>query len=246
MVETAVVPEGPGMTPEKYAKMVKAFMEMAEPTASEIAKAAGVSRKTVYKALKEGWPKLGLPPLGDAATSLAKPENVHEMMAGLEKQKQEIYENLFGQTPATTETKAMTKAAKKEATSRAAEHGMAARVALSSAVKTSKAAEKLADHILEKIEDGEIEFPEQIRLEHLIVLAKITDTANAGVMKALQVEKLKNGEPTDVANQQVLIMLQSASPEQLQHIVKTGHIPPDMMTVDNSGKKLIDAKATTK
>jgi hypothetical protein len=237
---------GSGISAPKYAKMVQAFMELDSPTAAQIAEAAGVSRKTVYKALKEGWPKLGLPPLGDAANSLANIEKVHELMSGMEAEKKQIYENLFGQKPATSDTKAMTAAAKKEATARAAEHGMGARVALATATASAEAVSSLAVHILDQIKDGEIDFPEKIRIEHIIMLAKAADIAAGAVYKAMQTEKLRNGEPTDIVGQQVLVFLQQASPEVLQGIVKTGTLPTELLNGGGPQSKIIEGKVVPK
>lgn len=240
------------MTAEVYAKMVKTFMDNKDATPAMIATAAGVDRKQVLIALKTGWPELGLPPLGEAVASLAEPAQVHEMMAGLIEQQKKIFENLFGKTPdppalpAKLTVKQISAQAKKEATVRAAEHGMAARVALSTAGKTAQAVEELADWALHKIANGEVELPEQLRLEHIMMLAKATDISTNAVFKAMQTEKLRNGEPIDIAHQNVLVLLQSASPEQLKHIAQTGNIPQDMMTTNSNGKKIIETTATSK
>jgi len=244
------------MSADVYAKMVRAFMDNRNATPAMIAEIAGVNRKQVHIALKSGWPSLGLPPLGDAVAAMANPEQVHEMMAALIDQQKQVFASMFGkvpdapadpaQTPAKT-IKQISNQARKEATVRAAEHGMAARMSLANAGKTAAAVGEVADWALAQIASGNFEFPETLRIEHLIMLAKATDITNSALFKALQTEKLTNGEPTDVGNHQILVLMQSASPEQLKHIAATGNLPHDLMSGGGpAGKNVIEATAKSK
>lgn len=219
-----------GVTPPKYAAMLKAFIELPSPTIRSISEQSGVGKKMVTKALTEGWPKLGLPPLGEASLGLTDPVEVHKRMTGMYDAKKEIVDNLFGEVSAKImDAETLPPEVVDEANTRAAESGMAARVSMSSAVYAARSVEAVARIFLEKIRNGEVEMPEKIRPEHVFLLAKMVDTSTNAVHKALQTERLRLGQPETIAGTQIAQIIVGATPAELEHIARTGSLPPRMM-----------------
>lgn len=214
-----------GVTPEKYSRMLKAFMELEQPTPSKIAEHAQVGHTMVKRALKEGWPKLGLPPLSEAAAMMKDPNEVHAQMSGMAEAKKAIVKNLFGPLPGAPAAAPVPQAAIDEAKVRQAELGMASRVSMSLAVKSARAVEALAEQLLLRLEAGEIDLPDEIRPEHIFLLAKAADTAAAAVNKSVKTERLFNGQPEEVAGSHVVALIAGATPEELKLIAETGQLP---------------------
>jgi hypothetical protein len=221
-----------GVTPPKYAAMLKAFIELPDPTIRSIAERSGAGKKMVNRALTEGWPKLGLPPLGEAGLALTNPVEVHKRMTGMYDAKREIVENLFGDLPSQIqEAELLPPEVVDEANARAAESGMAARVSMSTATYTARAVEAIARIFLEKIRNGDIEVPDKIRPEHVFLLTKMADASANTVHKALQTERLRLGQPETIAGTQIAQIIVNATPAELEHIARTGSLPPRIMGV---------------
>lgn len=221
-----------GVTPPKYAAMLKAFIELPEPTIRSIAERAGVGKRMASRALMEGWPKLGLPPLGEAGQALTDVNEVHKRMSGMYDAKKEIVDNLFGQLPtAITDAEVLSPEVVDEANQRAAESGMATRVAASSAAYAARSVEAMARIFLDKIRKGEVEIPEKIRPEHVFLLTKMADGAANAVHKTLQTERLRLGQPETIAGTQIAQIIVNATPKELEHMAKTGSLPSTLMGV---------------
>ena len=216
------------ITAEKYARILHAFLKLPNPTYAEIAQVAGVSAAMVKRAIHEGWPKLGLPPIPEAKENLVDPNEVVALMSGMADAKKKLAENFFGKLPGKA-GEVDSAAVKAEATQMVAETTMATRLALSTATKGLRTAEFFAAQMLEKIQNGDFELPEKVRPEHIFLLAKAIDTANASVHKAIQAEKAVAPEKENVAGAQIAALLIGATPEEIRQIVSTGQIPPRLM-----------------
>lgn len=213
------------LTADKYASMLKHFLTYPSPSITSICEHCNVGRIMAKRALTLGWPELNLPPLPDAAKQLIDPEEVHKVMAKMEDHRKEIIENLFGPKEEKDPNKPTDNVVIEEATKRAAESAMASRVAMSTAVKSAKAVEKMADIFLDLIEAGEIEMPEKIRPEHIFLLTKAADVAAGGIQKAIQAEKQTSGEPKEIAGAHITNLLIGATPDELRLVATTGQIP---------------------
>jgi hypothetical protein len=106
---------------------------------------------------------------------------------------------------------------------------MAARVSMSSATYAARAVEAFARIFLEKIRAGEVEVPEKIRPEHVFLLTKMADASANTVHKALQTERLRLGQPETIAGTQIAQIIVNATPAELEHIARTGSLPPRIM-----------------
>ena len=237
LVKTSKNPEF-ALTPEKYSVMLKHYLDTPTCTIKSLMTVANVGRIMAKRAMTLGWPELNLPPLPAAKASLVDPQRVHEEMAQLQDVRKEIQENLFG--PVNYDNKMVPAKVVQEATVRAAEHGMASRSAVATSVKTARLVEKLAEHFTEMFEAGEIEFPEKLRPEHVMMLAKMADAVNSSILKATQAEKLANGQPDEVAGTQVTNLLIGATLEELQEVVIRGKIPNRLLGLPDALPKTID------
>ncbi len=231
------------LTAEKYATMLKHYVTTQNPTVKSLMDASGVGRIVAKRALMLGWPELNLPPLINAAKELVDPIEVHKQMASMQDKRKEIEENLFGALqkdsnepiPADVIT---------EVNRRAAESGMAARIAQSVAVKSARAVEKFIDKVADLIEQGEIELPEKVRMEHLLLLAKAADTAAGSIYKATQVEKLTLGEPDNIQGAHVAAILIGATKEEIEQVAMGGPLPKRLLGI-NTPDKFIDVEPNT-
>lgn len=230
------------LTAERYAAMLKHFLTDPSPSISSICSVCNVGRIMAKRALTTGWPELNLPALPDAAKQLVDPQEVHKAMAQLQDQRKEIIENLFGPEVAKDPNKPTDGVVIEEATKRAAEAAMASRVAMSTAVKSARAVEKMADHFLQLIEAGEVEMPEKIRPEHIFLLTKAADTAAGTVTKAIQAEKASSGEPTEIAGAHITNLLFGATPDELRQVALTGNIPGRLLGILAQAPKVIDVE----
>jgi hypothetical protein len=229
------------LTAEKYALMLNHYITTENPTVKSLMEASGVGRIVAKRALTLGWPELNLPPLIDAAKNLIDPVEVHKQMASMHDKRKEIEENLFG--PVTKTDEAPIEAVS-EANRRLAESGMAARIALSTAVKSARVVEKFVDKVAELINQGEIELPEKISLQHLFMITKAADTAAGAIHKATQTERLSLGEPDNVAGAHVAAILIGATAEELKQVALGHGIPPRLLGIAPKDK-IIDVEPNT-
>jgi len=221
------------LTPEKYSAMLKAYLEMPKVHKGQLMEAAGVGRPMINRALTTGWPELNLPSLPDADKALVDPQAVVKLMASMNEAHEEIATNMFGndEQPKPVEIVQETNRIK-------AEGAMAARVATSVAVKSAKAIEMLADKFAEMIENDQIDIPDRLRPEHLLMLAKAADISAGAVHKALTAEKIVAKAPEEAAGSHITAMLVGATAEELRSVVLTGHLPPRLLGLDK--KPVID------
>lgn len=232
------------LTPEKYAAMLKFYLETPSCTITALVTGCNVGRIMAKRAMTLGWPELNLPPIPAAKHQLVDPARVHEEMAALRDARQEIQENLFG--PINFENKMVPTSAVQEATARAAEKGMGARVGASVAVKMGRIVETMASKFLDMIENDQVEMPEMVRLEHILALAKASQAVSKAIYDSAQTENLINGEPDDTAGIKITNLLIGASKSELQEVLETGNIPKRLLglpeTVNNN--PLIDVEVT--
>lgn len=217
------------LTAEKYAAMLKAYIQFPAAAISKLTEMANVGRPMIKRALEQGWPELGLPPLTVAASQLIDPVEVHKLMAQMQEQSAQIVENIFGKEP---EKSISTPEVVQEVNKVKAEGEMAARVATSIAVKSARAIEKLADHFGQLIEDGAFELPTALRPEHVFMLARATDVAVGAIQKSLAAEKAALGKPDTVIGTQITTLLIGATPEELRQVALTGNLPPRLLGID--------------
>lgn len=238
LVKTSKNPEY-ALTPEKYAAMLRFYLETPSCTITALVKGCNVGRIMAKRAMTLGWPELNLPPIPAAKHQLIDPARVHEEMAALRDARQEIQDNLFG--PVNFENKMAPTAVVQEATARAAEKGMGARVGASVAVKMGRIVESMANKFLDMIENDEVEMPEKLRLEHILALAKASQAVSKAIYDSAQTENLVNGEPDDTAGIKITNLLVGASREELQELLETGNIPKRLLGLPESlPGKLID------
>lgn len=240
LVKTSKNPEY-ALTPEKYAAMLRYYLDTPACTITALVKGCNVGRIMAKRAMTLGWPELNLPPLPAAKQQLVDPVLVHEEMAALKDARKEIQDNLFG--PVNYEGKMAPQAVVQEAASRAAEKGMGARVGASVAVKMGRIVETMAAKFLDMIENDEIEMPEKIRLEHILALAKASQAVSKAIYDSAQTENLINGEPDDTAGIRITNLLVGASRGELQELLETGNIPRRLLGMpDVLPAKLIDVE----
>jgi len=236
------------ITGEIYARLVKAYLKQEVPTKESLVEATGVATTVAKRAMRIGWPELGLPPLSMATQQLANIEEVNRLMSKMVVDKQEIVKTLFDgisksvPAPGPDDVNAVAE----EASRRAAESAMAARRQMASAGKAAQAVEALADAFLAKIEKGEWEIPEKIRPEHVFLLSKAADTIAGAVHKATQTERLRAGQPEQIVGAHITSLIVGATPEELRFIAEHGTLPPRLMGVSGQITSLpvIDVDAT--
>jgi hypothetical protein len=225
------------LSPETYAKLLRCYLDTPACTIKHLQMRCNVGKVIAKKAMTTGWPKLNLPALPMAGEELLDPTTVHKLMSEMIDARQAITANLFG--PIDNEKNTSPTEVVQEANRRAAEAGMATRIAQSTAAKAARVVSELADKYLEMIANGDIELPEKIRPEHILMLTKAADAAASAINKAAQADKLQNGEPEDVAGSKVTNLLIGANPEELRQIMITGNLPKRLLGLPEEPPKAI-------
>lgn len=227
-VKTSKNPEF-ALTPEKYASMLKFYLDTPTCTISALMKGCNIGRIMAKRAMTLGWPELNLPPIPAARHQLIDPHAVHEEMASIRDVRKEIQDNLFG--PLNFENKIAPTSAIREATVRAAEKGVASRVGASLAVKMGRVVDEMAGRFLDMIESGDVEMPEKLRIEHIVALAKASQAVSKAIYDSAQTEQLLSGQPDDVAGIKITNLLIGANLDELKQVVETGNLPKRLLGI---------------
>jgi hypothetical protein len=208
------------------------------PSFAHVRRATGLGHRLIERAIKEGWPDLGLPPLPEASVQFLDPERVHAEMAKLSGMRERVLDNLLrpieGEEPGYNLN---IREAREEAVRRAGEQSMAAREALSMATRTAKVVNTLAKRVQELMEGGKLELPDVATPQLIALLARTADIAASTVHKAIQIERLKSGEPEAIVGVQIGTALSTATPEELQEVIKTGLLPGRLMGLVDTGER---------
>jgi hypothetical protein len=186
--------------------MLAAYRERA--TIKNVMEAGGVGKRVARRAVMEGWPDHNLPPFVELASSGT---SVHKEMARI----RESWEDA-----ATTQG---------EAARMAAEQAMAARVTMDSALQATRLSQKLAVEMMEKLERGECAFPDELTPKVVQQVVRSLDTSAAIVEKAIKIEKMRTGEPEAQLGIQIGIMLERCNEDELEIVIKTGHLPDRLL-----------------
>lgn len=194
------------ITRSQWDKMLAAYRERA--TIKNVMEAGGVGKRVARRAVMEGWPDHNLPPFVELASSGT---SVHKEMARI----RESWEDA-----ATTQG---------EAARMAAEQAMAARVTMDSALQATRLSQKLAVEMMEKLERGECAFPDELTPKVVQQVVRSLDTSAAIVEKAIKIEKMRTGEPEAQLGIQIGIMLERCNEDELEIVIKTGHLPDRLL-----------------
>jgi len=183
-------------------KMLKAYRD--RPTIKNIMDTVGVGRRLAKRAVTEGWPDMSLPPfinLLSSGTSVLK-----EMAVNRE----------------SWEDKALVQG---EAARMAAEQASAARITMSGAMKATQLSMRLAQEMVDRLDAGERLLPDELTPKVIGQIVKSMDISAGIVKKALEIEKLRAGEPEAQLGIQIGIMIEGCSLEELEVVASTGELP---------------------
>jgi hypothetical protein len=228
LVKTSKNPEF-ALTAEKYASMLKFYLDTPTCTINSLMRGCNVGRIMAKRAMTLGWPELNLPPIPAARHQLVDPISVHEEMAAIRDVRKDIHDNLFGHL--NFEGKIAPTSAIREATVRAAEKGVASRVGASLAVKMGRVVDEMASKFLSMIESGDVEMPEKLRIEHIVALAKASQSVTKAIFDSAQTEQLLTGVPDDVAGIKITNLLIGANLDELREVVETGNLPKRLLGI---------------
>lgn len=194
------------ITRSQWDKMLSAYRERA--TIKNVMEAGGVGKRVARRAVMEGWPDHNLPPFVELASSGT---TVHKEMARLRESWEES---------ATTQG---------EAARMAAEQAQAARITMASALQATQLSQQMAQQMMEKLNNGECAFPEDLTPKIVQQVVRSLDTSAAIVEKAIKIEKMRTGEPEAQLGIQIGIMLERCNDDELDIVIKTGHLPDRLL-----------------
>lgn len=105
----------------------------------------------------------------------------------------------------------------------------ATRAALRSAFHAVRAAQLYGREVVKRLEDGQIDLPEQIDARTISMLARAASISSSALERAIKVERIREGKPSEVVGLQIGMMLENASPDELEEIQRTGVPSPRML-----------------
>ena len=132
-------------------------------------------------------------------------------------------------------------------TSRAVRESAAAQMCLDAAIDSNTIFAAFSKRILEAIERGSIEVGEPIRMSHLEQLSKALTANTASLERAVKLSRLVRGQTTDLVGQQISLLLQGCSTEELDEAERTGGLPRRLINRfsggDEGARRIIDVDA---
>jgi hypothetical protein len=196
------------ITRKLWDKMLAAYKERA--TIKHICDNTDAGRKLATRAVREGWPEMGLPSFievlgtkGNSGTTVLK-----EMAT----------------TRASWEDTAMEKG---EAARQAAEEALAARTVMSSSLNVLKKLERYADKIIDAaILEGA---PEEVTPKHVQQVISAIERTTAITERAMRIERMRAGEPEQVLGLMLGQLLDRCNQGDLVYVVQTGHMPSHLV-----------------
>lgn len=214
---------GHHMTLDCWDKMRRAWCET--PTVAGVSRGARVSLDAARRAIHVGWPSQDLPPL--LTIQVSETATTAEIHAAMRRKRQQAGD-LAG-TPAAVVKRNDPLSARREAVDRAAEEAMAARYGLMSATMAAEATARLAHRTLTLIEEGKLNI-EEVTPKLIVQLTTAAGRAAEAVYKALQVERLRAGEPESVLGIRVGLLMDRADMDELRFVRDSGgRLPPRLV-----------------
>jgi hypothetical protein len=174
------------------------------PTIKCIMDTTGVGKRIARRAITEGWPDHSLPPFVEL---ISGGTSVHKEMAVIRE---------------SWEDQAITKG---EAARMAAEEAMAARTTMKAAMSAMTLTSKVADELMKRLNNSETMLPEEMTTLNLAQLIKAMDNSASIAKKAMEIERLRAGEPEAVLGIQIGMMLERCNDDELEGVIETGTLP---------------------
>jgi len=172
---------------------------------SALQKKTQLDRKQVEHLLNIGVVRLGLPAIRPYLTDKAKV-------------------NLKLHEHAKEQTTAIQKA-RDQVTDRVAQEALAAQRLLRIGQDLNTVMEAYTQSIIEALSQGRLETPETITKDDLLNLTKALDAHSKIIERAVKLQRLTAGEPTELLGVQIGMMLNTLTPEESRVLAQTGEIP---------------------
>lgn len=190
------------MTRRAWDEMLMAWRQ--RPTVRYVSKRCMIGEATVKRAVHEGWPSLGLPPLAELATG----SNVHFEMA------------------VQRESWAERAIVEGEAARQAAEEALAARTVMRVGLDTLKKSQTFLDKCMKRLDEaGEDGLPETITPKVLLQLVTATEKSTGIVERAMKLERMRAGEPEMVMGIVIGQMIERLSDSELLEVIESKAMP---------------------
>lgn len=194
---------------EVWDVMVEAYRN--HPSTASVQEAAGVGRRIARRAIQEGWPDSGLPAIVEIISGNKRAPTV---MAEMAKLRQEWEDTAVTQG---------------EAARMAAEQAMAARITMDTALRSMRLSQALAIELMTKLESGQVTLPEEVTPRVIKQITASLDASAALVKKAIEIERLRAGEPEAALGIQIGILLERCTEEELSTVAISGQLPSRML-----------------
>lgn len=119
----------------------------------------------------------------------------------------------------------------------------ATRAALRSAFHAVRAAQLYGREVVKRLEEGQIDLPDQIDARTISMLARAASISSSALERAIKVERLRDGKPSEVVGLQIGMLLENASSDELDEIQRTGVPPPRMLGLQAASITVDDVTA---
>jgi hypothetical protein len=175
-------------------------------TMTHVIETCGTPALLTKKAILTGFPEQCLPPLCNKPAPIKSPR---QHLAELDT------ESETGIRPSGLD----------EAAKQKAHETLAARVTMKSAMQAAKLSQKYAAKMLELIDSGKAEFPEELTPKVLYQVVKSLEASSAVMERAMKIELLKNGPAEDVLGAEIGSLLGRMTEAEVYIVARTGQIP---------------------
>lgn len=129
-----------------------------------------------------------------------------------------------------------------ETIGRAADEASAARAVLRASLRIAQSLAITAEKTLKLVESGKITLEGELTIDHLLRLTRAVEGANNAVHRAMQIDRLRTGQPETVLGLQVGLMLDGLSDEELVRVRADEKLPARLLGM--SARAVVDATAT--
>lgn len=205
----------PMISKEKWSELYELYKQ--HPTATHLMEYGGIGRRVARRAIYDGWPHLRLLPF----IKIPKGKNpVHYRLA----QHRRAWEE--------------DAVAKGEAARMAAEQASAARISMAAALKGSQLANRMAEEMISKLDAGDTVLPDDITPKIVTQIISALNTSTEITKRAIEIEKMRAGEPEEALGIQIGIMLERCSDDELTYVCQTGSLPTRIV---DQRKAIVDA-----
>jgi hypothetical protein len=201
--------------PEVWKAMRAAYAE--HPTALHVQEKAGVGQRMSTRAIKDGWPELGYPPLDPKrAAALAR--------AGVKPVVAQVSNSVA--PAAVIDVPGVPVVSDQDPES---PYAQPARTSLAIGIKAGQVLEEMLEQTLTAIDEKRLSIPEELDGKWIATITKAAQSVTSAIKAGIDAQRMARNEVEPDAEFEILKLVGRCSVEELLEITTTGNIPKRLM-----------------